>query len=161
MYEPDRVSTFTRSPMFTNSGTFTVAPVVVAVLELIGAGPGGSSLGAVEVAHRARDVATRVGEEDELADPRDLGRGRQHAAAVALGGRCRRARVGDRERDLEARVADERAACLDGADGRAGVRGAEEAGVGLGEPPPEHGGVEVAGRRDVVGVDGEVRDVSV
>ena len=27
MYEPDRVSTLTRSPMLTNSGTFTVAPV--------------------------------------------------------------------------------------------------------------------------------------
>ena len=27
MYEPERVSTLTRSPMFTNSGTFTVAPV--------------------------------------------------------------------------------------------------------------------------------------
>src|SRR2546423_1619702 len=27
MYEPDRVSTFTRSPMVTNSGTWIVAPV--------------------------------------------------------------------------------------------------------------------------------------
>ena len=27
MYEPERVSTLIRSPMFTNSGTFTVAPV--------------------------------------------------------------------------------------------------------------------------------------
>ena len=27
MYEPERVSTLTRSPMFTNRGTFTVAPV--------------------------------------------------------------------------------------------------------------------------------------
>ena len=27
MYEPERVSTLTRSPMFTNSGTFTIAPV--------------------------------------------------------------------------------------------------------------------------------------
>ena len=27
MYEPERVSTLIRSPMFTNNGTFTVAPV--------------------------------------------------------------------------------------------------------------------------------------
>jgi hypothetical protein len=85
----------------------------------------------LEVAHRAGDVATRVGQEDELADARDLGPRHQHVAAVALGGDGARAGVRDRERDLEPRVTDEGAAALDGADRWAGVGGAPEPREGL------------------------------
>src|SRR5439155_21536152 len=107
----------------------------------------------------------RVGEEDQIADAGD--RGLVHDDLSTAGDDLARHGVHVRDGDgaLEADhgwAGDQLAALLQGAAYGGAVAGGDLVEVRRspgGEPPAEHVLVEAPGRGDVVGVDGEVRDV--